>query len=184
MEKISVHDPCAVLLCSAMPVMAVESELGTQENPVADFADLKTLLANAAGSKEDPAEIYVSGMLESTESLKINDGQHIKLIGVGAGEDGLKRTSAFTTEGNGGSKPGDMIDVGNNNGDNVASLVLENIVLDGGAVWSNGENTGLAPGDSGLMSVRKSASAVLGESTILRNNEKGGGGAAIWLQGI
>ena len=57
------------MLCSAMPVMAVESELGTQENPVTDFADLKTLLANAAGSKEDPAEIYVSGMLESTESL-------------------------------------------------------------------------------------------------------------------
>ena len=167
------------MLCTVMPVMAAEGDLGTETNPVTKFSDLQTVLDAASGTESDLAEVYISGLLTATASIKIREGDFIKIIGIGAGENGLKRDASMVQVGS--TKPGELIEV-----QTGGYLELEDIVLDGGAVWSDGadsENSGITPGDSGLFAVRKDAEAILLDGTVLRNNEKGGGGGAIWLVG-
>ena len=149
------------------------------ENPITDFETLQAAVETAEGTAEEPAVIYISGMMEQTAQLALEDGQYIHLVGVGAGENGLVRAESFTNN-------GDMIDVGRNDNSNVCGLTLENIVLDGGAQWADaagGTNDGISAGNSSLLSVRGSAEAYLLDGTTLRNNEKSGGGAGVWIVG-
>ena len=149
------------------------------ENPITDFETLQAAVETAEGTAEEPAVIYISGMMEQTAQLALKDGQYIHLVGVGAGENGLVRAESFTNN-------GDMIDVGRNDNSNVCGLTLENIVLDGGAQWADaagGTNDGISAGNSSLLSVRGSAEAYLLDGTTLRNNEKSGGGAGVWIVG-
>ena len=92
------------------------------ENPITDFETLQAAVETAEGTAEEPAVIYISGMMEQTAQLALEDGQYIHLVGVGAGENGLVRAESFTNN-------GDMIDVGRNDNSNVCGLTLENIKL-------------------------------------------------------
>ncbi|MBQ8302280.1 MAG: hypothetical protein IJX97_01860 [Clostridia bacterium] len=165
-----------LILFVQIPLFTVTADASADE-PITTFEDLKAAITAATGTADDPVEIYISGMIKQNEKLTINNGQYIHLIGVGEGENGLIRESVFS---------GDMIDVGSGNNSYVCGLILDNIVLDGGAVWEDGAgstNSGINAGNSSIVSVRQKASLTIDGGTILRNNCKSGGGSGVFLRG-
>jgi len=88
-----------------MPIL-----LGAGEAEITDFSGLWDAVAAANGTKEDPTVINLSGTIEVTANLSVND-KHIRLTGGTLTCSGVK-AHMFTISGGG-------------------SLTLENITLDG-----------------------------------------------------
>lgn len=141
---------------------------------VTTVSALQTAVAGATGGTENsPVEIGISGMLVLNSSINIPTGTCVRLKGVGAGENGLIRGSGFSGT--------DML-----RGSANSTLILDGVVLDGGAKWANavgGTNNGVSAGNSSIAYVEVGGKLVIDGGTVLRNNHKSGQGSAVYSKG-
>lgn len=134
-----------------------------------DYPTLSAAVA-AVPTTGIPTTIEATTNHSMTTAVTVNSGQHIVLKSAG-GNFTLKRSAALLTH---------LIIVQNN-----ATLIMENIVLDGGAIWDNQEltvhadttriNSGLIA-EKPLILVNEGATLTLNEGTVLQNNHNTGSG--------
>ncbi|MDO4704387.1 hypothetical protein [Tannerella sp.] len=134
-----------------------------------DYPTLSAAVA-AVPATGIPTTIEATTNHSMTTAVTVNSGQHIVLKSA-EGIFTLKRSAALLTH---------LIIVQNN-----ATLIMENIVLDGGAIWDNQEltvhadttriNSGLIA-ERPLILVNEGATLTLNEGTVLQNNHNTGSG--------